>query len=49
MYNAWSAELVITDSTMPKKKGMETMKEILKINPALNIIVISTSAYSQVN
>ena len=34
-------ELVITDIVMPKKEGMETIKELLLMNPGLKIIAMT--------
>lgn len=41
IFQSWQADLVITDLTMPEKDGMETIEDLLKIKPNLNIIVIS--------
>ncbi len=36
-----SVDLVITDIIMPEKEGLETIREILKVNPDLPIIAMS--------
>jgi DNA-binding NtrC family response regulator len=40
-FKAKAFDLVILDLKLPKKDGMEVLKEIKKINPASNILVIT--------
>ncbi|MFC1888020.1 sigma-54-dependent transcriptional regulator [Candidatus Cloacimonadota bacterium] len=40
-------DLVISDFRMPKKNGMEVLREIKKINPTASVIIVT--AYSDVN
>jgi DNA-binding response OmpR family regulator len=41
LFNAQSADLVITDIIMPEKEGLEIIREMKQIKPDLKIIAIS--------
>ena len=41
LFRAHPANLVITDLFMPEQEGLETIRELRSVNPALKIIAIS--------
>jgi len=41
LYDPASIDAVVTDIVMPEKEGLETIREIRKMNPAARIIAIS--------
>ena len=41
MYDKNTIDLVITDIVMPNKEGLETIRELRKINPDVKIIAVS--------
>lgn len=41
LYDPASIDVVVTDIVMPEKEGLETIREIRKMNPAARIIAIS--------
>lgn len=41
MYRRQPADLVIMDLIMPEKEGLETIPELLQLNPGLKIIAMS--------
>jgi len=40
-YSENRAEVVITDMIMPEKEGIETIKELMELNPEVKIIAMS--------
>jgi CheY-like chemotaxis protein len=40
-YHLWRVDLVILDILMPRKDGLETIKELRQVDPAVKIIAIS--------
>lgn len=41
LFNEHNPDLIITDLIMPEKEGLETIRELNKINPDVNIVAIS--------
>lgn len=41
LYEQSSPELIITDLIMPEKEGIETIRELKKLNPEVKIIAMS--------
>ena len=41
LYQRHGADLVITDVLMPEKDGLETIREMFRLNPAAKIIAVS--------
>ncbi|MCD6116509.1 response regulator, partial [bacterium] len=41
LYNERPADLVLTDIIMPKKEGIETIRDLKKISPDVKIIAMS--------
>jgi len=41
IYQKQPADLVITDILMPEKEGLESIRELRRLNPAVRIIAIS--------
>src|SRR5947208_389358 len=44
LFRAHPANLVITDLFMPEQEGLETIRQLRSVNPALKIIAISGAA-----
>ena len=40
-YREWQADLVMTDLFMPKKAGIETISELMEINPEVKIVAMT--------
>ena len=40
-YREWRADLVMTDLFMPKKAGIETISELMEINPEVKIVAMT--------
>jgi len=41
LYQRHGADLVITDMLMPEKDGLETIREVIRMDPAAKIIAVS--------
>ncbi|GKU82607.1 response regulator [Niallia sp. NCCP-28] len=41
LYKKYSPDILLLDLTMPRKEGMDVLKEVIEFNPKANVIICS--------